>query len=221
MADTAKLSHQQCTKAIKAAYKNNVRRVAGSNTSPYWWNDTISTKRTECTSARRTLTRLARNNSVPDIVKTEAQKNYRMLKKQLCKLIRQEKRKQWLTLCKKLEEDIWGDGYRIAVRELKNLTPYDIPSSKKAAIIKELFVTDELGSSSDRSRNGMGMVTSITDKELQQATSDLKSGKARTIMLFCIVRTFFCTSRIFSPLCTVLCLEVQITLHSGVISQRQ
>ncbi|KAK9759231.1 Endonuclease-reverse transcriptase [Popillia japonica] len=125
MADTAKLSHQQCTKAIKAAYKNSVRRVAGSNTSPYCWNDTISTKRTECTSARRAPTRLARNNSVPDIVKTEAQNSYRVLKKQLCKLIRQEKRKQWLTLCKKLEEDIWGDGYRIAVRELKNLTPYD------------------------------------------------------------------------------------------------
>ncbi|KAK9722659.1 hypothetical protein QE152_g19561 [Popillia japonica] len=138
-----------------------------------------------------------------NIVKTEAQKSYRELKKQLCKLIRQEKRKQWLTLCKKLEEDIWGDGYRIAVRELKNLTPYDIPSSKKATIvkelfvtdergsssdrsrngmvmitIKELFVTDERGSSSDRSRNGMVMITSITDKELQQATSDLKSGKA-------------------------------------------
>ncbi|KAK9731585.1 hypothetical protein QE152_g13523 [Popillia japonica] len=79
--------------------------------TPYWWNATINEKRTACIATRRKLTRkiqmLEKRRRLKDL--------YRIQKKDLRKHINESKRKHWINVCKELEDDIWGAGYKIAV----------------------------------------------------------------------------------------------------------
>ncbi|KAK9729861.1 hypothetical protein QE152_g15703 [Popillia japonica] len=87
LTEARKPLHEQYSKMIKEAYRNSTRRVSNAKPAPYWWNEDIDDKRHQCTSARRYLTRVAKK-PIPAIDKTEAENRYRMLKRELCKLIR-------------------------------------------------------------------------------------------------------------------------------------
>ncbi|KAK9687553.1 hypothetical protein QE152_g36179 [Popillia japonica] len=147
MTATDKTSYQLCTKALREAYRNNTYRLS-SDSAPYWWNNEIHKKRRECTAARRLLTRNAGNPKIPrectatrrlltrnagnpkipDNVKAEIESRYRAKKKEFCKQIRAAKRKCWSDLCGKLEEDVCGSAYKIAIRDMKSYPAYDIDS---------------------------------------------------------------------------------------------
>ncbi|KAK9679403.1 hypothetical protein QE152_g40061, partial [Popillia japonica] len=205
LTEARKPLHEQYSKIIKEAYRNSTRRVSNAKPAPYWWNEAIDDKRRQCTSARRVsnpkpapywwneaiddkrrqctsarryLTRVAKK-PIPAIDKMEAENRYRMLKRELCKLIRQEKRNQWVKLCNTLEEDIWGDGYRIATRELCSLVPYSMPAQRKLTILRELFSTHtEQNAGYQTNTKGILKAENITIKELDQAVENIKIGKA-------------------------------------------
>ncbi|KAK9721587.1 hypothetical protein QE152_g20800 [Popillia japonica] len=90
-------SHKECTAIIYhgEAYKNSVinsRRE--EKTIPYWWSDKINNKRKQCMEARRWYTKIA---------KTRASIKYKLMKKELGKLISLSKREHWSTKLPKRE----------------------------------------------------------------------------------------------------------------------
>ncbi|KAK9679414.1 hypothetical protein QE152_g40046 [Popillia japonica] len=123
--------------------RNNTHKVASRESQPYWWNEVIKEKRNQCTIARRILTRLSSNPNILENIKREAGDKYKAQKRELRQLIRKEKRKCWRELCLKLEDDIWGSGYKIAIRDLKYNAPYSITQNMKISIVEKLFITQK------------------------------------------------------------------------------
>ncbi|KAK9729247.1 hypothetical protein QE152_g16026 [Popillia japonica] len=123
MTELERESHSKCTEIIKEAYKNSTSGSSkGSRSAPYWWNEDISQMRSQCTAARR---KYAKTNGKErrEEERQRAHLLYRDSKRALRKLIRISKREHWKRLCSDLNRDIWGDGYKIAVKGLKNFTP--------------------------------------------------------------------------------------------------
>ncbi|KAK9729789.1 hypothetical protein QE152_g15719 [Popillia japonica] len=102
-----------------------------------------------------------------DEKKLQAKENYKERKKELRKLIVISKREHWHKLCNELNNDVWGEGYRIVVKGVKHLVPYDIPLSSKGTFyrivvkgVKHLVPYD------------------IPLSEKKKATYNIKTGKA-------------------------------------------
>ncbi|KAK9736670.1 Amino acid permease [Popillia japonica] len=111
-----------------------------------------------------------------EVEKLRASIKYKLMKKELRKLIRLSKRKHWSKLCNDLNSDVWGDGYKIAVKSLKNVVPYDIPDKGKKEIAKKLFPCSSRVRQDYRKR--VDTVLPFTAIELKEAVNNMKSGKA-------------------------------------------
>ncbi|KAK9680734.1 hypothetical protein QE152_g38855 [Popillia japonica] len=169
-------SHKECTAIIGEAYKNSIiNGPRGEKTIPYWWSDEINDKRKQCMEARRGYTKMAKTNA-SEVEKLRASIKYKLTKKELRKLIRLSKREHWNKLCNDLNSDVWGDGYKIAVKSLKNFVPYDIPDKDKKEIAKKLFPCSSRARQDYRKR--VDTVLPFTAIELTDAANNMKSGKA-------------------------------------------
>ena len=82
---------------------------------------------------------MAKITSKTEEEKQNAKEEYSARKKELRKLIRQSKKECWNNLCEELNKDIWGQGYKIAIKGLRNLAPYEITDKQKKDIVKQLF----------------------------------------------------------------------------------
>lgn len=80
----------------------------------YWWNQNISSLRKECIQKRRNYTRSRRNS--PEDVQNELWNEYQRSKRFLKAEIKKSKRVCWKELCNTIDNDIWGQGYRIAMK---------------------------------------------------------------------------------------------------------
>ncbi|KAG5873418.1 hypothetical protein JTB14_037837 [Gonioctena quinquepunctata] len=103
-------SPETCTKALHQAYQCSTTRKNGSyDRKPYWWNQEMATKHTECTLIRGRLSRLLRRMDVIGKEQTQLKDGYSSDKRALQKLISSSKRKHWKSLCNDSNEDIWSD----------------------------------------------------------------------------------------------------------------
>ncbi|KAK9680980.1 hypothetical protein QE152_g38688 [Popillia japonica] len=109
---------------------------------PYWWNGEIENKRKECNRLRRILTRANRNHGTAS--KEPGLKiAYEHARAELKRMILNTKKNKWKELLNELENDIWGDGYKIIMRRLGRLSPpYRPTTSQQLTIVKELFQTE-------------------------------------------------------------------------------
>lgn len=159
-------------KAQDAVNGTSHRRGHGK---PYWWNYEIEGKREECLRARRRLTRgRDRNGGVPgeagDLLGV-----LKNLRKQLRRLIEKAQRDSWLGLCRDLEDDVWGAGYRIAMKALKGGgAPFSLGKEAKMEIARSLFPQGE----SPRWERRRWEVEPFSMDELEKAGSRLKTGRA-------------------------------------------
>lgn len=146
-----------------------------ARTVPYWWNEDIERKRAECISDRRTYTRLLSDTRNPNLA-AETKAKYKNSKRDLNRLIRQSKREHWRGLCGELNDDIWGQGYRLVMQNLKS-TPltFQLAEQRKIKIINALFPTRQ-DSLTKENLEEAPMEFSI--KELNEASAKLKTGKA-------------------------------------------
>ncbi|KAK9731426.1 Endonuclease-reverse transcriptase [Popillia japonica] len=88
---------------------------------PYWWNGEIECKRKECHRLRRRLIREnGRRNGAP--ARATVELAYKKVKQELKYMIIETKRNHWKRLLEDLDEDIWGDGFKLVMRHLKKLT---------------------------------------------------------------------------------------------------
>nr|CAI5840390.1 unnamed protein product [Callosobruchus analis] len=105
---------------------------------PFWWNKEIEHKKRECVSLRREKTRKNRANCSPTVI-AELQEQYKKAKKEL-RLIIISKKQLWKNVCTEIDEDVWGNGYKIPTRHLKNQSlPYNITRDTKLEIAARLF----------------------------------------------------------------------------------
>lgn len=95
------------------------RRRTGRKQPVYWWSDEISELRKDCIRKRRAHTRSAGRDSA-NLNHWEA---YKASKTQLRNKIREAKQKCWAELCRKVDSDIWGDGYRIVMKGMLGFPP--------------------------------------------------------------------------------------------------
>lgn len=130
---------------IKRLVKESTRRVEiGKNSTPYWWDDSIDIKQKECTKTRRVMTRLNKKYGRDDPRSIEGKTKYDTARKDVRNTINRIKRAQWKKLCIDLEEDIWGKGYQIVLKQLGKLTqPYYPQAEQKIEWCKQLFPASE------------------------------------------------------------------------------
>lgn len=119
---------------------------------------------------------MATNSNVNDIEKPHIKDLYKTQKKELTRLTRISKKENWKRVYSELEDDIWGNGYKIATQELRNIVPYDIPLNAKRAIISDLVPQRDNIEYSHRSTENIQM---FIEEEFKQAANGKKSGRAR------------------------------------------
>ncbi|XP_044754968.1 uncharacterized protein LOC123313923 [Coccinella septempunctata] len=151
-----------------------IEENGASNKWPYWWNENIDDQRKKYNRLRRIYSRLREKDTTQV---TNLKEEMRVLRRNLRKSIRRSKREHWKTLLDELDDDIWGEGYRIATRHLAaGKLSYQLPTKKRRRIIKELFptTTESLGSA-QRIRDDP---EPFTEQELLQAVASMKIRKA-------------------------------------------
>ena len=169
--DTENMNHTTCTNLITQAYKNSLKHCERKNDAPYWWTDDIERGRDECIRTRRKMTRIRKKKGDCE----SAMEEYRMARKSLGNLIRGTRRRFWEDLCKELENDIWGSAYKIVLKKLNYLTPYELSVDKKRKIINDLFPLVADGWRLDPVTNPP---RPFTEEEIGKAARGIKCGKA-------------------------------------------
>lgn len=142
---------------------------------PYWWTAQIHSVRKECLSIKRRLTRIRVNrtgnhevNAIEQILKTK--------KKELKNLIYNSKKECWQELCKELDQDVWGQGYRIVLKNLKALMPYNLPVDKKKEYAQQLFpIKNDWWTRGQKVQDGIKLFTA---EELKSVAAKIKPKKA-------------------------------------------
>nr|CAH7734118.1 unnamed protein product [Callosobruchus chinensis] len=137
----------------------------------YWWNTDIENKTADCVllSRRLTRTRFKEHIHLRSSIASELAAEYRDNQKELRRIIKQSKKKHWEDLCSELENDIWGDEYRIVTklsariyqnkRKIRDLFPVckDNLQSQAEARYPELFSMEELRVASSKLRTGAAL----------------------------------------------------------------
>lgn len=143
----------------------------------YWWTETIAAHRKECIRHRRNIRKLNRGHASQAAL-DEIINMYRESKKNLRNEIFRSKKRCWRSLCDKLDEDVWGDGYRIVTRELKLNGPMTaIPAATVEQIIRALFPVGEEVVWQDLPIEDQE-VKPFTEAELKDAVGRMKMRKA-------------------------------------------
>lgn len=145
----------------------------GDKAQVYWWNAEICEMRRECISARRVATRAGRRGTAAE--KDQKWAKYKEMRANLRKAIMKSKTEAWKTLIDDLDNDIFGQGYRLVTNKLRRRT--NIDDDKQLAIARELFPQKE----EVDWRAAAPMKTPpplFTEEELTEATGRLKNGKA-------------------------------------------
>ncbi|KAG5864439.1 hypothetical protein JTB14_026753 [Gonioctena quinquepunctata] len=137
---------------------------------PYCWNRKIATN---CTLMRRRVSRLLRRMDVTEEKKTQLKDEYPTEKRALQKQIPSSKQEHW----NDLNDDIWGDGYKIAAGCLASLSPVDLTEEIVRNIVTTLFPHryDEKPNISKSTEIEMSL---FTKDELRASAERLNAGKA-------------------------------------------
>ncbi|KAI5703571.1 hypothetical protein M8J75_013476 [Diaphorina citri] len=118
-----------CDKTLKKVYAGN-----GKRRPVYWWNNSIEKLRKTCIKARRKLTR-ARKSRISLESLTEA---YKVARKNLKHEINNSKRQCWVKICEEVNQDVWGQGYKIVTGKLGN-RPVKLSEALEKHILEVLF----------------------------------------------------------------------------------
>ena len=141
---------------------------------PYWWNQEIEMLRYECNRKKRFLTR--RRIHMQANLWDREKIDYDRLKREYRKAIKTSKNEHWKELCAELDNDIWGQGYKLVTRYIKYPpVHYKLGKEQTIQIVKTLF-PDRI----DRWNKGekTKSVPFFTEQEILAAGNMLKCGKA-------------------------------------------
>lgn len=166
----------QLTELIVEACDVAMKRKGGEKKKEvYWWNEEINTKRKESIRQRRLYTRLRRRHASEDICELKYIE-YMKVKREFKEEIRKSKTKCWKDLCQKLQEDIWGEAYRIVTKKIR-CKPPEIPVDIRETQINKLFPDYQLFTWEER-EIPEEEIPPITMEELVKASQNLAPNKA-------------------------------------------
>lgn len=126
--------------------------------------------------ARRRMTRIHRKSDTAQIDKDLLERQYNETKHIFKHLIIKSEKMQWKKLCHELVEDIWGQGYKIATRQLKGLTPYNPSLEQEIEVINCLF--RERYEAWLRTPIMTAAIPFFTSQEIEGAVVNIKPGTA-------------------------------------------
>lgn len=142
----------------------------------YWWNERISTLRTNCLRARRRAQR-ARN----DMEREERRAVYRTARADLKKAIKLSRSNCFKELCQDADINPWGDAYRVAMKKIKgSKSPVERCPEKLKVVVEELFPRHEPTNwpPTPYADEEDGVESQITNEELVAVAKGLKLNKA-------------------------------------------
>ncbi|KAJ8912476.1 hypothetical protein NQ315_014576 [Exocentrus adspersus] len=151
------------------------KRKLHTNQQPmYWWNEEIADLRKECIRKKRQYTRTRRRQTTD--VTQQHWLEYKRSRKKLRLSIKKSKKRGWKALCDSVDNDIWGDGYKIVMKGLIGYPPrtnMTMPSVLKVVdglFPKHAVVEFEI--------LDMPQMTPFTVNEILQSCAKLKTNKA-------------------------------------------
>lgn len=164
---------EELTKICEKAFPR--KKPLGNNRKPmYWWNETIAKIRKECLKQRRKMVRINSTN-ISQNTKDEIKTKYKELKKKLNSEIRQSKRNAWKLLCEELENDIWGQAYKIINKKLNIQPRMALNEEQVKEQIKLLFPS---GNEVFWEKVNKNEIKIFTESELLKAVSKTRNKKA-------------------------------------------
>lgn len=166
---------KKITAVIKDAQISSTQRKEEKEDKPYWWNDVIEGKRKNCIRLRRNILRMKKKGKYDEITQEELKKSRKELKKE----INSEKKKHWDRLCDELDNDVWGEGYKIVTKLMKG-HQISLKLSKECIlkIAKELFPRGEIQEETRTIDRTHYSIAKFTHEELENAVCRAKNGKA-------------------------------------------
>lgn len=177
LTETLKTAQGNFYEKLMNAYKQASKIRQKLRTVPYWWNPDIEESRKKCVKIRRTLQRSIGREAENDNLIENLREQLRQQRRNLKRSIRRAKSAQWRSILTELDEDIWGQGYKIVTSNLRgNTTRYKIPEEEVENILTTLFPS-----------TGLKLVRTIvenppkedfTPMELKNAIGSLKNKKA-------------------------------------------
>lgn len=137
----------------------------------YWWNDQIAEVKRKCIGLRRIFTRNRRHaENFTDL--NDKWDEYKSERAKLKSEIRRSKRERWKNLCQELDKDVWGEGYKIVHRNLKQGNQFELTREKKIAAVNLLFPTRQPNMTAQRfpvkyTEFSLGVLKQATNKLIQ------------------------------------------------------
>lgn len=96
--------------------------------------------------------------------------------KLLKQVINTSKKENWKSILTNLEDDIWGEGYRIVTGHfMKGRTAHRIPTAKRRKMLRDLF--PNTNQSTSRTETHITTPKPFTMEEFEQAVRSMKNGK--------------------------------------------
>lgn len=167
------------TEEMKAAVKESTTYATNGRQFPYWWNREIEDTRRRSINARRKSQRLNARLGSETPITIRAKEEYREIRKELRNLINKSKREHWGEMCKELDDDIWGNGYKIVIRGIKKHSlPYNPPVQKKLEWCRKLFPEKETRTLRWTMVQEEDIVPKFTIEELKEAVDTIKNKRA-------------------------------------------
>lgn len=123
-------------------YISTIKELQGSLThksteirlKPYWWNMEIEEIKKEYSILRRRLSRIRSRDEEDGEMINGLEEELRPNRKRLKKEIRSSQRMAWKRLIDNLENDVWGEGYKIVSWNLREKqASFDIDKEHKKA----------------------------------------------------------------------------------------
>lgn len=174
--ESSRCSAKDFTNALRQICDETMpkRRDARGRQPVYWWNDDIAKLRGDCMRKRRLCVRGTRRNTPQE--NQRLWEEYKASKKVLQNSIKRAKQDCWKTLCDTVDCDIWGEGYKIVMKNLLGCPPrLQMTMQNMEEVVDHLFpVHQQVIFDCDRSV----AFTDFTIDELRTASEKLKGNKA-------------------------------------------
>lgn len=140
----------------------------------YWWNEEIAQLRSDCLRKRREYTRKVRGAPLEEI--QLLWESYKAAKKMLRNSIKSAKKTCWKNLCDSVNNDIWGDGYKIVMKGMLGFPPaLNLTVDAMKTVVNHLFpIHNEI----IFDYATMDRFLDFTKEEVVNACSKLKNNKS-------------------------------------------
>lgn len=179
-----KANVRPCVNISPDVYTNMVKQVLIKTFKPktvgkfahkpvYWWSSDIAELRRACLGRRRALTR---SNKIKE-ERENLKRIYKEAKAALTKAIQNAKRQAWNNLCDEVEENVWGDGFKIVTKKFGKIQPNLLTNEEEYKQATKLFPQHK-NETWKRIPVKDTDFTPFTDLELVEALNTIKCEKA-------------------------------------------